>query len=183
MAATFVLMLREGLEAALIVGIIAAYLVKVGRRDALTPVIAGVMAAVGLAIVAGVAIVVTVGRLPLVVKESLEGVAGLAAVAVLTWMLFWMRRQGRAIKGELETGVASALETGSTGALVALAFIAVIREGLETVLFLIAIGSSAGASLENVLAGLLGLAAAVAIGYAIFAAGICGASSPSRARS
>jgi high-affinity iron transporter len=165
-------MLREGLEAALIVGIIAAYLVKMGRRDALPPVLAGVLAAVGLSVAAGVAIVVTVGRLPLVVQESFEGAAGLAAVAVLTWMLFWMRRQGRALKGELETGVASALQAGSTTALVGLAFIAVIREGLETVLFLLAIGSAAGASVATVLGGLLGLATAVAIGYAIFAAGV-----------
>lgn len=172
MAATFVLMLREGLEAALIVGIIAAYLVKVGRRDALPPVLAGVLAAVGLSIVAGVAIVLTVGRLPLIVQESFEGIAGLAAVVVLTWMLFWMRRQGRAIKGELETGVASALQAGSTAALVGLAFIAVIREGLETVLFLLAIGAASGADASTVVGGLLGLATAVAIGYAIFAAGV-----------
>jgi high-affinity iron transporter len=171
-AATFVLTLREGLEAALIVGIIAAYLVRIGRRDALPPVLAGVVAAVGLSVVAGVAIVATIGRLPLVVQESLEGVAGLIAVAVLTWMLFWMRRQGRAIKGELETGVRAALATGSTVALVGLAFVAVIREGLETVLFLLAIGSSAGASIGTVGAGLAGLAAAVAIGYGIFAAGV-----------
>ncbi|HET7474154.1 MAG TPA: iron uptake transporter permease EfeU [Candidatus Limnocylindrales bacterium] len=172
MAATFVLMLREGLEAALIVGIIAAYLVKVGRRDALPPVLAGVLAAVGVAVVAGIAIVTTVGRLPLVVQETFEGVAGLAAVAVLTWMLFWMRRQGRALKGELETGVASALEAGSSRALVGLAFIAVIREGLETVLFLLAIGSASGADPFTIVGGLLGLGAAVAIGYAIFAAGV-----------
>jgi high-affinity iron transporter len=172
MAATFVLMLREGLEAALIVGIIAAYLVRIGRRDALPPVLAGVLAAVGLAIAGGVLVVTTVGRLPLVVQESFEGGAGLLAVAVLTWMLFWMRRQGRAIKGELETGVASALASGSIWALVGLAFVAVIREGFETVLFLLAIGSSAGASATTVLGGLLGLATAIAIGYAIFAAGV-----------
>jgi high-affinity iron transporter len=87
-------------------------------------------------------------------------------------MLFWMRRQGRALKGELETGVQTALAAGTTAALVGLAFIAVVREGLETVLFLLAIGSSAGASVGTVLAGLVGLAAAVGIGYAIFAAGI-----------
>ncbi len=172
MAATFVLMLREGLEAALIVGIVAAYLVKIQRRDALPAVFAGVAAAVGLSIVAGVAIVLTVGRLPLVVQETLEGAAGLIAVAVLTWMLFWMRRQGRAIKGELETGVQTALASGSMAALVGLAFVAVIREGLETVLFLLAIGSSTGASLGTVAAGLVGLAAAIGIGFAIFAAGI-----------
>src|SRR5215207_1983929 len=165
-------MLREGLEAALIVGIIAAYLVKIGRRDALPPVFAGVGAAVALSIIAGVAIVVTIGRLPLVVQETLEGAAGLIAVAVLTWMLFWMRRQGRAIKGELETGVQSAIQSGSTIALVGLAFVAVIREGLETVLFLLAIGSSAGASIGTVAAGLAGLATAVGIGYLIFAVGV-----------
>ena len=172
MAATFVLMLREGLEAALIVGIVAAYLVKIGRRDALPPVLAGVGAAVLVSIVAGVAIVLTVGRLPLVVQETFEGIAGLAAVAVLTWMLFWMRRQGRAIKSDLETGVQSALASGSTTALVGLAFVAVVREGLETVLFLLAIGSSSGASIGTLAAGLVGLATAVAIGYAIFAAGV-----------
>lgn len=172
MAATFVLMLREGLEAALIVGIIAAYLVKIGRRDALPPVLAGVGAAIALSIVAGVAIVLTIGRLPLVVQETLEGAAGVLAVIVLTWMLFWMRRQGRAIKGELETGAQSALASGSTVALVGLAFIAVVREGLETVLFLLAIGSSTGASIGTVGAGLAGLLTASAIGYAIFAAGV-----------
>lgn len=172
MAATFVLMLREGLEAALIVGIVAAYLVKIGRRDALPPVLTGVMAAVGLSIIAGVAIVLTIGRLPLVVQETLEGIAGLIAVGVLTWMLFWMRRQGRALKGDLETGVQTALASGSTAALVGLAFVAVMREGLETVLFLLAIGSSAGASIGTLAAGLVGLAAAVGIGFAIFAAGI-----------
>src|SRR5215212_6118125 len=165
-------MLREGLEAALIVGIVSAYLVKIGRRDALPKVAAGLAAAIAASILAGVIVVLTVGRLPLVVKESFEGLAGLAAVAVLTWMLFWMRRQGRAIKGELESGVQTALASGSTAALVGLAFIAVIREGLETVLFLLAIGSSAGATLDTFLGGLIGLAAAVAIGYAIFAAGI-----------
>ncbi len=172
MAATFVLMLREGLEAALIVGIIAAYLVKIGRRDALAPVLLGVGAAIAVSIGAGVAIVLTIGRLPLVVQETLEGAAGLAAVVVLTWMLFWMRRQGRAMKGELETGVQSALASGSTVALAGLAFIAVVREGLETVLFLLAIGSAAGASIGTVGAGLVGLLAASAIGYAIFAAGV-----------
>src|SRR5215208_6373757 len=165
-------MLREGLEAALIVGIVSAYLVKIGRRDALPKVAAGLLAAVGVSILAGVIVVATVGRLPLVVQETLEGLAALAAVAVLTWMLFWMRRQGRAIKGELETGVQSAIQSGSTIALVGLAFVAVIREGLETVLFLLAIGSSAGASIGTVAAGLVGLATAVGIGYLIFAAGV-----------
>ena len=172
MTAAFFLMLREGLEAALIVGIIAAYLVRIGRRDALPKVWLGVAAAVGLSVVAGILVVATVGRLPLVVQETIEGVAALLAVVVLTWMLFWMRRQGRALKGELERGVDEALVVGSTTALVSLAFIAVIREGLETVLFLFAVGSSSGSVVNLMVASFAGLAAAVAIGFAIFALGL-----------
>jgi high-affinity iron transporter len=172
MIPTFFLMLREGLEAALIVGIIAAYLARIGRRDALPWVLAGVGAAVAVSVVAGIAIVSTVGRLPLVVQETLEGLAAIAAVAVLTWMLFWMRRQGRAIKGDLEREVDHALGDGRTLALVGLAFIAVIREGLETVLFLIALISSQGSTPVTFLGGILGLATAVAVGVAIFAFGV-----------
>jgi high-affinity iron transporter len=172
MLATFFLMLREGLEAALIVGIIAAYLVKIGRRDALPKVIAGVVAAVGLSIGLGLLITLTIERLPLVLQETLEGIAAVLAVAVLTWMLFWMRRQGRAIKGELEHGVDIALSRGSTRALVGLAFLAVIREGVETVLFLIPIFSFNGTGLDVIIGGVLGLAISVAVGWAIFALGV-----------
>lgn len=172
MLPTFFLMLREGLEAALIVGIIAAYLVKIGRRDALDKVIVGVLAAIGLAIALGVGITLTIERLPFVLQETLEGIAALLAVGVLTWMLFWMRRQGRLLKGELEHGVDSALTSGSTWALVALSFLAVIREGFETVLFMIPILSSQGTGPEVILGGVLGLAVAVGVGLAIFVAGV-----------
>src|SRR5215510_4277094 len=131
MLATFFLMLREGLEAALIVGIIAAYLVKIGRRDALPKIGVGVAAAIGLSVAIGLAITLTIERLPLTLQATLEAIAALLAVAVLTWMLFWMRRQGRALKGELEHGVDRAISQGSTTALVGLAFVAVIREGVE----------------------------------------------------
>jgi high-affinity iron transporter len=172
LAATFFITLREGLEAALIVGIIAAYLVRVGRRDALRGVALGVALAVGVSVVAGVAVTQTVGRLPLVVQETLEGAAGLLAVVVLTWMLFWMRRQGRALKGDLERGVDVALRQGSALALAGLAFVAVAREGLETVLFLLAIASSAGVGAGTLAAGIAGLVVATAMGVAIFAGGV-----------
>jgi high-affinity iron transporter len=172
MAAAFFITLREGLEAALIVGIIAAYLVKIDRRDALRGVWIGVGAAVAISVVAGAIVVATVGRLPLIVQESIEGLAAVLAVVVLTWMLFWMRRQGRAMKGELEHGVDLALAGGSVLALAGLAFVSVTREGLETVLFLFAIGSSSGPAIPTLLAALAGLAVAVAVGWAIFAAGI-----------
>ncbi len=172
MTAAFFLMLREGLEAALIVGIIAAYLVKSGRRDALGSIALGVGAAIALSVGAGIAVALTVGSLPLVVRATIEGAAAFAAVVVLTWMLFWMRRQGRAIKSDLERGVDSALAVGSTRALAGLAFVAVVREGLETVLFLFAIGSSSGDVLPLLIASVAGLAVAVAIGWAIFALGV-----------
>jgi high-affinity iron transporter len=172
MLATFFLMLREGLEAALIVGIVAAYLVKVGRRDALPKIAVGVAFAVALSAAIGIVVTLTIERLPLTFKETLEGIAAITAVAVLTWMLFWMRRQGRALKGELEHGVDLALSTGGTYALIALSFIAVIREGVETALFLIPIFSFNGTGLDTVLGGVLGLAVAVGVGWAIFVAGV-----------
>src|SRR5262245_8832832 len=130
------IMLREGLEAALIVGIVAAYLVKIGRRDALPGVWLGVAGAVALSIAVAAIASATLGELPFVVQELIGGIASLIAVAVLTWMLFWMRRQGRAMKGELERGVDAALVGGSVMALAGVAFVSVAREGLETVLFM-----------------------------------------------
>jgi high-affinity iron transporter len=172
-AAAFFLLLREGLEAALIVGIIGAYLVKLGRRDALRSVMFGVIAALALSALVGLIVTLTVGRLPIAVQESLEGAAGLFAVAVLTWMLFWMRRQGRAMKGELEHGVDAALAQGTITALAGLAFVAVARESLETVLFLFALGAqTADLIVSTVIGATGGLAVAIALGYAIFAAGI-----------
>lgn len=172
MTAAFFLMLREGLEAALIVGIIAAYLVKLGRRDALPRIWVGVAAAVALSVAVGAIVALTVGSLPVLIQETIEGLAAVLAVIVLTWMLFWMRRQGRAIKGELEHDVDVALAAGSTGALAGLAFVSVAREGLETVLFLFAIGASAGDVVGLFVASIAGLAAAVALGWAIFRLGI-----------
>ncbi|MFN8629939.1 MAG: FTR1 family protein [Chloroflexota bacterium] len=172
MTAAFFIMLREGLEAALIVGIISAYLVRIGRRDALRHVAIGVILAIMLSVLAGIAVVATVGTLPPLLQEGVEGLAGLLAVGVLTWMLFWMRRQGRAMKGELEHDLDSVLARGSVWALVGLAFVAVVREGLETALFLLAIGSSSSVGPLTLVAGLAGLATAAAIGWAIFAGGV-----------
>lgn len=171
MLATFFLMLREGLEAALIVGIVGAYLAKIGRRDALPKVALGVAAALALSIGIGVAVTLTIEELPELVQATAEAIAALVAVVVLTWMLFWMRRQGRALKGELEHGVDLALSDGGARALVALAFVAVIREGVETVLFLIPILSFNGTGIDTLAGGLLGLAVAAGVGWAIFVAG------------
>ena len=112
MLATFFLMLREGLEAALIVGIIAAYLVKIGRRDALPKVALGVGAAIGLSIAIGLVVTLTIERCRWSSRRRSRASPRVLAVGVLTWMLFWMRRQGRALKGELEHGVDAALTAG-----------------------------------------------------------------------
>jgi high-affinity iron transporter len=172
MLAMFFLMLREGLEAALIVGIVAAYLVKIGRRDALPKVAIGVGAALALSVAIGIAVTLTIENLPALVKDTLEGVAALLAVGVLTWMLFWMRRQGRALKGELERGIDLAISEGSTVALVGLAFLSVIREGVETVLFLIPVLQFNGTGIDTLAGGLIGLGVAAAFGWAIFVAGV-----------
>ncbi len=173
MAGAFLIALRDGLEAALIVGIICAYLVKLGRRDALPTVILGAALASLLSLTIGVVLVNTVGRLDHRLQATLEGIAAVAAVVIMTRMLFWMRRQGRAIKGELEHQVSAALALGSTRALIGLVFIAVIREGIEMTLFFLAIlASQSGDVTGAVLGGTLGLAVAMGLGWAIFAAGI-----------
>jgi high-affinity iron transporter len=171
MLATFFLMLREGLEAALIVGIVCAYLVKIGRRDALAKVALGVAAAVGLSGAIGIIVTLTIDELPEVIQATAEATSAIIAVAVLTWMLFWMRRQGRALKGELERGVDLAISDGSTIALVTLAFVSVFREGIETALFLIPIVSFNGSGIDALLGGLAGLAVAIGVGWAIFVGG------------
>jgi high-affinity iron transporter len=172
MAAAFFVTLREGLEAALIVGIILAYLIKIDRRDALRAVGMGVAIALLLSVVIGVAVAALIGRLPLAVQATFEGVTAVLAIIVLTWMLFWMRRQGRAMKGELEAGIDAALHRGSMMALVGLAFVAVLREGLETVLFLLAVLGSSGDVTAALFWAVVGLVVAVGIGWAIFAMGV-----------
>jgi high-affinity iron transporter len=171
MLTVFLILLREGLEAALVVGIVIGYLVKIGRRDALRWVWIGIVAALVVSVGLGVLVFVTIGDLPSAIQEPIEGLATVFAVGVLTWMLFWMRRQGRALKGELEGQLDDALRAGSTAALVGLAFVAIVREGLETALFLMALFRSAVASgelsPELPLAGVAGLAVAVLLGWAI----------------
>jgi high-affinity iron transporter len=166
------IMLREGLEAALIVGIVAAYLVKTGRRDSLPAVWIGVAGAVILSIAVAAIVSVTIGELPFVAQELIGGSATLIAVGVLTWMLFWMRRQGRHLKGELEQGIDQALIGGSLLGLAGVAFVSVAREGLETVLFLSVVFSAAAPGPEPAIGAVLGLAVAVGLGIAIFAFGV-----------
>ena len=170
MFASGLITLREGLEAALIVGIVLGVLRRLGYANRSRTVWAGVLAAVAVSLVVGLALnalgVALEGRS----EEIFEGAAMLLAAGVLTWMIFWMQRQGRHIQAQLESDVRAAVTAGSAWALFGLAFVAVVREGVETVLFLTAAAFSATPA-QTLVGGVLGLAVAVALGWLMFAAG------------
>lgn len=172
MLPTLIIGLREGLEASLIIGIVAAFLVQQGRRDALRQVWLGVAAAVALC--AGVAVVLKVvdQDLPQAQQEALETVIGLIAVAMVTYMVVWMRRNSRNLKSELHATAASALAQGSTKALVGMAFLAVLREGFETAVFLLAAFNAITNTASAAGGAVLGVLIAVALGYAIYRGGV-----------
>ncbi|MFB0536338.1 MAG: iron uptake transporter permease EfeU [Anaerolineae bacterium] len=166
MIAALLIALREGLEAALIVGIVLSYLKKMGHRRQ-GAVWWGVASAVTVSIVAGIALQVLGIAFEGRGEELFEGITMLLAAGVLTWMIFWMQRQGRSIRAELEADVRQAVTGGSQWALFALAFVAVVREGIETALFLTAAAFSATPA-QTLIGGGLGLALAVAVGWLLF---------------
>lgn len=163
----FVIMLREGIEAALIIGLVLAAVRKAGVGGMLRYVWYGVASAVAVTAVAGAALVAVLGYLPDESAAVFEGVASLVAVGVLTFMIFWMRVQGSRLGREIDDKVSAAAGIGSGLALWLLAFAAVAREGLETVLFMFAAFNSAGA-LATTVGGLAGLVVAVALGYVLY---------------
>ncbi len=168
MFANFLIGLREGLEASLVVGILVAYLVKSGRRDALPAVWAGVGAAVAVSL--GLGAVLTFGPrgLSFQAQELLGGALSIMAVALITWMIFWMGRTARHLRSHLEGRLGEAVATGSAAVFV-IALLAVGREGLETALFLWTGAQASGASGAGPLVGAtLGLGSATALGYLIY---------------
>jgi high-affinity iron transporter len=158
---------REGLEASLIVGIVLAYLAKTDNRDRFRAIWAGTAAAVALSILAGAALFFTVGELEGRAEQIFEGVAMLSAVAVLTWMIFWMRKQAVNIKRELEARLAGAIAAGSAIGLASVVFFAVLREGWETALFLFAISESS-TPLSTGIGAVVGLAVSITLGVALY---------------
>jgi high-affinity iron transporter len=164
MAGAFLVTLREGLEAALIISIILAYLARTGNRRYFVNIWVGAGAAVVVSLAAGAGLYWTVGNLSGRAEEIFEGIAMFIAVAVLTYMVVWMKRQAVNIKAHLEAKVGSAVATGSALAMVSLAFVVVVREGVETVLFMLGILTSTTVSAATI-GGFLGLAVAVAVGY------------------
>src|SRR3954449_11865401 len=172
MLPTFVIGLREGVEAALIVGIIAAFLRQEGRQDALRWVWLGVLTAVAICSAVGVALQVLDQELPQRRQEGLETIVGLVAVGMVTGMIIWMRKHARGMARALRENAGAALAQGSVGALVGMAFFAVIREGMETAVFLLAAFQSATNPTTAGLGALLGVLGAVVIGFGIYRGGV-----------
>jgi high-affinity iron transporter len=159
------ILLREGLEGALIIAIVLAYLNRLGRRDRFPTIWAGAGAALAISFGVGVVLFSTIGNLEGDARRLTFAIIMASAAAVLTWMIFWMRRQARAVKGELQTKVDQALVAGSAGA--AVVFVGVLREGIETVLFFLAAAGQTS-TVNSLVGGGLGLLAAVVLAYAFY---------------
>lgn len=169
MLAGYVLALREGLEAALIVGVVLSSLRQLRRQDLARIVWLGVGAAVLASLSAGLALDSIGADLEGRSEEIFEATTLLLAAGVLTWMIFWMRRQGSKTQADLRLGVTRVASAGQSWGLFALAFFAVLREGVETGLFLTA-ALFASRSSGTVIGGLLGLATAALLGVGLYAA-------------
>ncbi|PZH00590.1 iron transporter [Streptomyces sp. NTH33] len=168
MFSNYLIGLREGLEASLVVCILIAYLVKTGRRDALRAIWTGIGIAAAIALGFGCVLEFGSQELTFEAQEALGGTLSILAVTLVTWMVFWMRRTARHLKSELHGKLDQALALG-TGALVATAFLAVGREGLETALFVWASVHAASDGTPRPLIGVaLGLATAVLLGWLFY---------------
>ncbi|MFJ6784249.1 iron uptake transporter permease EfeU [Streptomyces yangpuensis] len=168
MFGNYLIGLREGLEASLVVCILVAYLVKTDRRDALRPVWLGIGIACALSLGFGALLEFGSQELTFEAQELLGGSLSIISVGLVTWMVFWMKRTARHLKAELHGKLDTALAMG-TGALVATAFLAVGREGLETALFVWAsVRASSEGSSAPLIGVLLGIATAIVLGYLFY---------------
>ncbi|MFI7697798.1 iron uptake transporter permease EfeU [Nonomuraea sp. NPDC049480] len=171
MFASYLIGLREGLEASLVVSVLIAFLVKSDRKDKLLQVWTGVGVGVALSIGFGALLTFTAARLEYTSQELFEAIASLLAVVFVTWMIFWMRRAARALSGELRGKLSEALKVGST-AVIIMAFLAVAREGLETALLFFASAQGASTTAQPLIGITLGVLTAVLIGWGIYRSAI-----------
>ena len=170
MLANYLIGVREGLEAALVVSILIAYLVKTGRTERIRDVWLGVVAAIALSVGFGAVLTFTSSELSFEAQEAFGGLMSIVAVGLVTWMIFWMRRTARSLKRELEGKMAAALEVGPL-ALAVIAFVSVAREGLETSLFIWST-TQATSGTRPFLGAVLGLLTAAALGYLLYRSAI-----------
>lgn len=170
MLANYLIGLREGLEASLVVTILVAYLVKTGRRDRLGDVWTGVGAAIALAAAFGALLTFTSQQLTFQAQEAFGGIMSILAVGLVTWMIFWMKKTSRFLKRELEGKMSAALSMGRV-ALMVIAFVSVGREGIETSLFVWST-TQATAGTHPFIGVALGLLSAVTIAYLIYKSAI-----------
>jgi len=169
---SFIVGLREGLEAALIVGIIWAFLRRNGRSHEQAWIWLGVGLAVALCVFVAVGLRIASNELPERQQMMLEAGISIVAVAFVTWMILWMRRHARDLKTSIEASAASALATGSIGALVVMAFLAVLREGFETAVFILAQFQETDRPLMTGAGAIIGLGVSVMIGVGIARGGM-----------
>lgn len=170
MLATFVIGLREGLEAALIVGIIAAFLTKNGHR--LLPMWLGVGAGVAISIAVGIALKVVESNLPQRQQEMMETVIGAVAVVFVTGMIVWMSKHSRGLKKEIESAAEHALGSGTARAMAVMAFLAVLKEGFESAVFLLATFQAASNPGGAIAGAVLGIGCSVVLGIGLYTGGV-----------
>ena len=167
MLSTFIIALREGLEAALIVGILVAYVVKTGRSNLLKPIWSGVCLALALSFGLGAFLSYSSTQLSERGEEIFAGTSSVIAVALVTWMVFWMKRAARGLRDELHGKVDKA-HLGGPLTIAVTAFFAVAREGLETALFVYSNFRTVGAASSATVGLVLGLTLAVVLGYLLY---------------
>ncbi|HEY9522563.1 MAG TPA: iron uptake transporter permease EfeU [Thermopolyspora sp.] len=171
MFASYLIGLREGLEATLVVSILVAFLVKSDRKDRLPLVWGGVTAALALSIGFGALLTFTAAHLEFEQQETFEAVASLLATVFVTWMIFWMRGAARRMSGELRAKLGEALQIGPF-AVVVVAFLTVAREGLETALLFFASAQGAATTVSPLIGISLGVITAIVLGVGLYASAV-----------
>jgi high-affinity iron transporter len=171
MIASLLIGLREGLEAAIIIGLTIGVLTKIGRREYRATVWYGVAAATFVSLGAALILQLLGARFEGRAEEIFEGLMMFLAASVLTWMIFWMQRMSRQVQQGLEIEVRSAAMRGHSWGLFGISFLAVLREGVETALFLTATAMTTS-PLESLFGGLIGILISIILGWAIFASTI-----------
>ncbi len=171
MLSSFIIALREGLEAALIIGILVAYVVKSNKRAFLRHIWSGVFLAIIISLGLGAILTFTSAELGAHGEQIFAGTTSFLAVALVTWMVFWMKRTARTLRTDLAGKIENAFSVGPY-ALAGVAFLAVVREGLETSLFVYANFKSSGDPRNSTLGLIIGFIAAIVLGYLIYKSAI-----------